>query len=67
MKRWVLVLVWFALQCLWNFVFKTSADHVFAARLLVAVESMLAPIQILVWAVALLIIWKVPLKRQPLA
>lgn len=64
-KRWMLVVVWFVLQFLWNLLTKTGVDHFFLEKCLIAVEYMAAPIQIIASAIALIVIWKQPWKKKP--
>ena len=57
MKRWMIIVLWFSLQFLWNFLTKTIfwSDHLFIEKLIekllvsivVSVEYMFAPIQII--------------------
>ena len=66
MKRWMIIVLWFVLQFLWNFLTKTSfgADHFFIERLIVSIEYMAAPIQIIASIIALIAVWKFPWKKS---
>jgi hypothetical protein len=68
-KRWMLVVAWFVLQFVWNFLTKSSyeADHLFISRCFVGVAFMLAPIQIIASILAMFAIGKIPWKRKPVA
>ena len=65
----MLVVAWFVLQFLWNFVTKPSseADYLFINRCFIGVAFMLAPIQIIASIIALVAIWKIPWKKRPVA
>ena len=69
MKRWMLVVGWFILLFLWNFSTKLSFSevHSLTERVVVAIEYMLAPIQIIASILAVVAIWKIPWKKRPVA
>jgi len=68
-KRWMLVLAWFALQFVWNFLTKPTPnpDGDFLYKCLVAIGAMTSPIELFGSLIAMVIIWKQPWKRKPLA
>ncbi len=69
MKRWILILLWFAVQFAWNLATKNtlSPDGTFLHRCLTALSYMTSPVQILTSIVAVVVIWKRIWKRKPLA
>jgi hypothetical protein len=60
MKRFGLVVLWFALQFAWNLITKQSSnpDAGFVNRCLEAVGYMTTPLQLLLSAAAMVAIWK---------
>ena len=69
MKRWVFVVLWFVVQFAWNLLTSNPAhpDDNFVRWCLQAVSHMTSPAQMLVSIAAMIVIWKQPWKRKPLA
>jgi hypothetical protein len=69
MKRFGLVVLWFALQFAWNLITKQSSnpDAGFVNRCLEAVGYMTTPLQLLLSAAAMVAIWKRVWQRKSLA
>jgi hypothetical protein len=69
MNRFGFVVLWFALQFVWNLITKQlpDLDGGFGYRCLVALTYMTTPIQILATIIAMVAIWKQVWKRKSLA
>jgi len=69
MKRWILVVLWFVALFVWNLITKDSRHPELGLgyKCLESLSYMTSPMQILASVVALIVIWKQPWKRKPLA
>jgi len=69
MKRWILVLLWFVTLFVWNLLANESRhpEFGFLYHCLEALSLMTTPAKILVFIVGVVVIWKQPWKRKPLA
>jgi hypothetical protein len=67
MKKWMLIVGWFALLLAWNFATKTSmgGDHSLIERGFLSIEYLLSPYEIIVSIIALVLIWKIRSKGVP--
>jgi hypothetical protein len=62
-KKWLFVVLWFALLFIWNFTTGTKADDFLVSRCIFAIELMLAPIKIIVSILVLIVIFRYPLRK----
>jgi hypothetical protein len=65
-KRWQLLVSWFSLLFIYNLVTKTADErgHVWVASVVIAIEGMLAPIQIVLSVLAIFAINKLPQRQK---
>jgi hypothetical protein len=69
MKRFGLVVLWFALQFVWNLITKQAPDPDggMVYRSLVAVSQMSSPVELIATIIAMVAIWKRVWQRKSLA